>query len=164
MAAYRRVFMTHVACRLTAKNRDQLRNPTLGNRVWATFTFSPCFHGFEAATGVAGSIPLAPGATTLGKLFARFCPVIRQNNLVPVNGHGRSATGKVTVSSGIAPAARYRLQWSNYAGFKHSAHMKCGTLRLLLTSAVLSPWAEKFSGRSTAANRLWLAYLVSKRN
>jgi len=28
--------MTHVACRLTAKNRDQHRNPTLGNRVWAT--------------------------------------------------------------------------------------------------------------------------------
>ena len=34
-------FMTHVTCRLTAKNRDQLRNPALGNRVWATFyTFS----------------------------------------------------------------------------------------------------------------------------
>ena len=32
--------MTHVTCRLTAKNRDQLRNPTLGNRVWATFTFT----------------------------------------------------------------------------------------------------------------------------
>ena len=31
--------MTHVTCRLTAKNRDQLRNPTLGNREWATFTF-----------------------------------------------------------------------------------------------------------------------------
>jgi len=31
--------MTHVTCRLAAKNRDQLRNPTLGNRVWATFTF-----------------------------------------------------------------------------------------------------------------------------
>jgi len=31
--------MTHVTCRLTAKNGDQLRNPTLGNRVWATFTF-----------------------------------------------------------------------------------------------------------------------------
>jgi len=29
--------MTHVTCRLTAKNRHQLRNPTLGNRVWATF-------------------------------------------------------------------------------------------------------------------------------
>ena len=28
--------MTHVTCKLTAKNRDQLRNPTLGNRVWAT--------------------------------------------------------------------------------------------------------------------------------
>ena len=31
--------MTYVTCRLTAKNRDQLRNPTLGNRVWATFNF-----------------------------------------------------------------------------------------------------------------------------
>ena len=30
-------FMTHVTCRLTAKNRDQLRIPTLGNRVWASF-------------------------------------------------------------------------------------------------------------------------------
>jgi len=32
-------FMTHVTCRLTAKNRDQLRNPTISSRVWATFTF-----------------------------------------------------------------------------------------------------------------------------
>jgi len=31
--------MTHVTGGLTAKNRDQLQNPTLGNRVWATFTF-----------------------------------------------------------------------------------------------------------------------------
>jgi len=31
--------MTHVTCRLTAKNRDQLRNPTLGSGLWATFTF-----------------------------------------------------------------------------------------------------------------------------
>ena len=31
--------MTHVTCRLTAKNRDQLRNPTLGTRVRVTFTF-----------------------------------------------------------------------------------------------------------------------------
>ena len=29
--------MNHVTYRLTAKNRDQLRNPTLGNRVWTTF-------------------------------------------------------------------------------------------------------------------------------
>jgi len=35
MAAYRRVYMIHVICRLTAKNRDQLQN-----RVWATFLSS----------------------------------------------------------------------------------------------------------------------------
>jgi len=29
--------MTNVTCRLTAKNRDQLRNPMLGNRVRAIF-------------------------------------------------------------------------------------------------------------------------------
>ena len=41
--------MTYVTCRLTAKNRDQLRNPALGNRVWATdqlsieqFSATPC--------------------------------------------------------------------------------------------------------------------------
>ena len=37
MAAYRRVYDSY-HCRLTAKNRDQLQNPTLCNRVWATFT------------------------------------------------------------------------------------------------------------------------------
>jgi len=40
MAAYRRVHDSH---HLQAKNRDQLRNPTLGNRVWAIplpFTFT----------------------------------------------------------------------------------------------------------------------------
>jgi len=34
MAAYRRVYDSRHLHRLTAKNRDQLRNPTLGNRVW----------------------------------------------------------------------------------------------------------------------------------
>jgi len=34
-------FMTHVTCRLTAKNRDQLRNPMPSNRAWATvYTYS----------------------------------------------------------------------------------------------------------------------------
>jgi len=27
--------MTYVICRLTAKNLDELRNPTFGSRVWA---------------------------------------------------------------------------------------------------------------------------------
>jgi len=43
--------MIHVTCRLTAKNRDQLRNPTLGNRVWATFTF------FTQKSGVCDNAP-----------------------------------------------------------------------------------------------------------
>jgi len=45
--------MTHVTCRLTAKNRDQLRNPTLGNRVWATFTFTFLAFGGHVPGGSA---------------------------------------------------------------------------------------------------------------
>jgi len=44
--------MTHVTCRLTAKNRDQLRNPTLGSRVWATlFLSDDCDQLFIVDTG-----------------------------------------------------------------------------------------------------------------
>ena len=43
MAPYTAGFMTHVTCRLTAKNRNQLRNPTLSSRVWAIFTFLQWF-------------------------------------------------------------------------------------------------------------------------
>jgi len=48
MAAYRRVYDSRhgVTCRLTAKNRDQLRNPTLGNRVRAIpfLTKTSCYN------------------------------------------------------------------------------------------------------------------------
>ena len=33
---------------MTAKNRDQLRNPTLGDRVWAAFSFYADNHGRDA--------------------------------------------------------------------------------------------------------------------
>jgi len=38
MAAYRRVYDSR-HLQADCQNRDQLRNPALGNRVWATFTF-----------------------------------------------------------------------------------------------------------------------------
>ena len=55
--------MTHITCRLTAKNRDQLRNHTLGNRVWAAFTKSVTHGQCEARPAVtfpdAGEISYA---------------------------------------------------------------------------------------------------------
>ena len=39
--------MIPVTCRLTAKNRGHLRNPTLGNRVWATFFTTGRFNFFR---------------------------------------------------------------------------------------------------------------------
>jgi len=57
--------MTHVTCRLTARNRDQLRDRTLGNGVWATFTlfylitysFSPDQSVFTAVNCYTGAVP-----------------------------------------------------------------------------------------------------------
>jgi len=53
-------FMTHVTCRLTAKNRDQLRNPTLGNRVRATFTFLPFPSHLYSIPSLSASLPPFP--------------------------------------------------------------------------------------------------------
>ena len=44
--------MIHVTCRLTAKNRDQLRDPTLGNRVWPTFFTTTAWRSAVNASSV----------------------------------------------------------------------------------------------------------------
>ena len=68
--------MTHATCKLTAKNRDQLRNPTLGNRVWATFTFLMYIDAAKssrsgayssAATGSIMLVFLCPNSTRLAQ-------------------------------------------------------------------------------------------------
>jgi len=61
MAAYRRVYDSR-HCRLTAKNRDQLLDPTLGNRVWATFYL---FLPLTLTTGQMSAI-FWRGASVLG--------------------------------------------------------------------------------------------------
>jgi len=65
--------MTHVTCRLTAMYRDQLRNPKLGNRVWATFfLLSDTFdHKWLVYTkwltrGSTGAVTLATNAPIVG--------------------------------------------------------------------------------------------------
>jgi len=58
MAAYRRVYDSR-HLQLTAKNRDQLRNPTLCNRVWATFTFFKVKSCKEAYTDIAVRVYIA---------------------------------------------------------------------------------------------------------
>jgi len=62
MAAYRRGYdLGYVTCRLTAKNRDQLRNPTAGNRVWATF--------FTLTTALTAAASAAAAAAADAKTY-----------------------------------------------------------------------------------------------
>ena len=67
--------MTHATCRLIVKNRDQLRNRTFGNRVWATFTFtfyiSPSFRRVVNTTMLLfGGERQSIGGVTLERLAA----------------------------------------------------------------------------------------------
>jgi len=66
--------MTHVTCRLTAKNRDQLRNPALGNRVWATFTFitGRCYSSAVLAMALCPSVSVSVCLSQVGVLLKRL--------------------------------------------------------------------------------------------
>ena len=60
MAAYRRVYDSRYLQADCAKNRDKLRSPTLGNRVWATFTFIlGCRRVRDNILGRVGAVPTA---------------------------------------------------------------------------------------------------------
>ena len=69
--------MTHVTCRLTAKNRDQPRNPTLGNRVRAACTFDACRE--RALSGVTDWL--------VRSADGRFEVSFRANVLIEPNGN-----------------------------------------------------------------------------
>ena len=69
--------MTRVTCRLTAKNWDQLRNPTLGSRVWATF-FTYALWG----NGTACDRSLIVGRFDDLSLGSWNCAIMREHNFV----------------------------------------------------------------------------------
>jgi len=77
--------MTHVACRLAAKNRDQLRNPTLGNRVWATFTFLPLQQRVSMyCVCVVCSQLRPPMMTSLLRKLVIDVPALTENTITPL--------------------------------------------------------------------------------
>jgi len=63
--------MTHITCRLTAKNRDQLRNLALGNRVRATFLQQ---HANEAFVHIRDSRYFFPFTASTTISFKRANP------------------------------------------------------------------------------------------
>jgi len=80
--------MTHITCRLTAKNGDQLRNPTLDNRVRATFFYIPGHHihqltitevGWRRGVVVSGIRRMNPASvavcTGMGDRLGEVCTI-----------------------------------------------------------------------------------------
>ena len=73
--------MTVVTCRLTAKDRDQLRNPTLGSRVWATFFAFYCHRNerlidltecTDAAAALDGDLSISNQLYVLSKSYGFY--------------------------------------------------------------------------------------------
>jgi len=84
--------MIYVTCRQTAKNRDQLRNPTLGNRVRATFTFllrPRC----RKAESIVMRVSVCPRAYLRNYVHVRSSPILRMLPVVVV----RSSAGGVAI-------------------------------------------------------------------
>ena len=74
--------MTDVTCRLTAKNRNQLRNRTLGSRVWASFA-SYCVAGAGDVTEILEySFGDAAKFDGFGKTLRCALSVDRANELI----------------------------------------------------------------------------------
>ena len=145
--------MTHVTCRLTAKNRDQLRNPTLGNRVWATFfTFSVSSHDLGQGLGSeadnhddsfqSGEVSVAEGgqnillhssiADTGDLLHKRFNPHAQRHTTA---GHGRAGIASPVMinvtSSRTVPLTyhwqQYCVKWHGHTGCCPGSGVVSGT-------------------------------------
>ena len=94
--------MTHITCRLTAKNRDQLRNPTLGNRVWATFTFTVkeiiCFY------------------SSVNVMYFYFLNIIRRRLISDILFAGlvNQITGPIHDCGTTTPALVAKMKWNEW--------------------------------------------------
>ena len=94
--------MTHVTCRLTAKNRDRLRNPTLSSLAWATSD---------------GSVRCLPASAVAGDLnydmirYDKLIVVHSRADLTPASAIYRTlpaittdkAVDSITPRHGVAP-------------------------------------------------------------
>jgi len=64
--------LTNVTCRLTAKYRDQLRNPTLGNEVWATFLPFSGYGGVVVAAAAANNDAVCRLQFAIGREYSEI--------------------------------------------------------------------------------------------
>ena len=157
-----------VTCRLTAKNRDQLRNPTLGNRVRAAFTvlLQLCADGYRCigylaavAGGVGGSLAferLALLGTQLVPLVAHRLHVLLQRCQQPTN---RAAVGTEFLSPYPYP---YPYPWGSHThGRPANQSINCGVSACTWTAliGVNSYWAQGLTPPTFMI--MGLAYMTS---
>ena len=161
--------MTHVTSRLTAKNRNKLRNPTLGNRVRYGIAFysSACssvipVQSFTSPTHAVPARPfLVPGKISFRSYGVRYAGA---NNVVYIREiyhthiHGarckeRSTWGGALARRGDGAETRMRLRSQGGRYHESSAARRCfiTTARGGMSSGGRDPEVERFRHKETAA-------------
>jgi len=127
--------MTRVTCRLTAKNRDQLRNPTLGNRVPAIFD-----NLYSPVSTRTGSLCLFCCCTAIGCADVELptdsaAHVLRSDDTADVIcNHSSAMTSSVTSrvrqeDDGLPEEPTDRHQHHQPPPPMHKVQQKCATFR-----------------------------------
>ena len=142
--------MTHITCRLTAKNRDQLRNPTLGNRVWAAFLRSAkltprVFFPYPDSRRIDCDISISPCSPDCGNRYlilgvgAKFCD---QRLCTSIRLPARVHSSQMTRASVLHQSffSRRLLLCLDSPPRQHSRERKC----VDTIGTVLVPWAGHF--------------------
>ena len=139
--------MTHVTCRLTAKNRDQLRNPALGSRLWTTCTCSGRVVDAgiperqrvlsRAARRPPGRVQRATRGTGRLRVHRDRVGALRQRRAA---ARHRSSVRPAPVPLRVRPRRRLRHK-SVALRFSLSLSLSLGSAVLLCSLAVLDPSA-----------------------
>jgi len=82
--------MTHITYRLTAENRDHLRNHTLGNRVWAAFAFLVPLYLAGELTGIETGQLRSAGKQSAGNPWSQCWRRKGRKAVTLVHGGGTS--------------------------------------------------------------------------
>ena len=109
-------FMTHVTCRLIAKNRDQPRNPRLSNRIWASF-----FYMLSLMT-----------ESCLSRIFYGETPMLQKS--IEVRAHGHGAYSNKKTKNFFHKLYCFTSDKSSAQIFKTSIISKCSSVAIYIVS------------------------------
>jgi len=121
--------MTHITWRLTAKNRDQLRNRTRGNRVWTTFAFFITDVAPRRSGRCSATPKFADSRRTLPRTGGRGSGAGRRLATVNMLCATTTTTGNRLIPDGRTGGWSGVARWWRF-GARHRPALRCSAARV----------------------------------